>query len=131
VTYPADLAGPAGSDPGSVEAMLAELVRRGGAPVREVAAALRAMGYVPAVPERQGDGPRQIYLGWSDPAQDYTSGKYTLSLDARTIWFSRQADQHEVRDMPGAYTTGSYVAFRISVPDGVAHATAAARKVKR
>ena len=32
--------------------------------------------------------------------------------------------------MPGAYTTGSYVAFRISVPDGVAHATGAARKVK-
>jgi hypothetical protein len=56
---------------------------------------------------------------------------FTLSLDARTIWFSRQADQHEVRDMPGAYATGSYVAFRISVPDGVAHATAAARKVKR
>lgn len=131
VTYPDDLAGSADSDPGSVEAMLAELVRRGAAPVREVAAALRAIGYVPAVPERQGDGPRQIYLGWSDPAQDYTSGKYTLSLDARTIWFSRQADQHEVRDMPGAYTTGSYVAFRISVPDGVAHATAAARKVKR
>ncbi len=70
-------------------------------------------------------------IRWSDPAKDYTSGKYTLSLDARTIWFSRQADQHEVRDMPGAYTTGSYVAFRISVPDGVAHATAAARKVKR
>ena len=52
-------------------------------------------------------------------------------VHARTIWFSRQADQHEVRAMPGAYTTGSYVAFRISVPDGVAHATAAARKVKR
>ena len=33
--------------------------------------------------------------------------------------------------MPGAYTTGSYVAFRISAPGGVAHATAAARKLKR
>jgi hypothetical protein len=30
--------------------------------------------------------------------------------------------------MPGAYTTGSYVAFRISAPGGVAHAMAAARK---
>ena len=89
------------------------------------------MGYVPAVPERQGDGPREVYLGWADPASDYTSGKYTLSLDARTIWFSRQADQHGVRDMPGAYNTAGYVAFRISVPDGVAHAMAAARKVKR
>lgn len=131
VTYPDDLAGPADSDIGTVEGMLAELVRRGAAPVREVAAALRAMGYVPAVPERQGDGPREVYLGWADPDRDYTRGKFTLSLDAGTIWFSRQADQHEVRDMPGAYATGSYVAFRISVPDGVAHATAAARKVKR
>ncbi len=33
--------------------------------------------------------------------------------------------------MPGAYTAGSYVAFRISAPDGVAYAMAAARKVKR
>ncbi len=128
VTYPADLAD---SDISTVEGMLAELVRRGGTPVREVEAALRGMGYVPAVPERQGDGPREFYLGWADPASDYTSGKYTLSLDARTIWFSRQADQHGVRDMPGAYTTAGYVAFRISVPDGVAHAMAAARKVKR
>ena len=111
--------------------MFDELVRRGGDPVREVEAALRAMGYVPAVPERQGDKPREVYLGWADPARDYTSGKYTLSLDSRTIWFSRLADQQEVRDMPGAYTTGNYVAFRIYEPGGVAHATAAARKVKR
>ncbi len=33
--------------------------------------------------------------------------------------------------MPGAYSTGGYVAFRISGPGGVAHATAAARKMKR
>ncbi len=33
--------------------------------------------------------------------------------------------------MPGAYTTGSYLAFRISAPDGAARAMAAARKVKR
>ena len=33
--------------------------------------------------------------------------------------------------MPGAYTTGSYVGFRISAPGGVAHATAATRKLKR
>ena len=33
--------------------------------------------------------------------------------------------------MPGAYTTRSYVAFRISAPGSVAHAMAAARKVKR
>ena len=68
VTYPDDLAGPADSDPGSVEAMLAELVRRGAAPVREVAAALRAIGYVPAVPERQGDEPvRSTLAGPTQP----------------------------------------------------------------
>jgi hypothetical protein len=66
-----------------------------------------------------------------NPARDYTSGKYTLSLDSRTIWFSRLADQQEVRDMPGAYSTEGYVAFRIYEPGGVAHATAAARTVKR
>ncbi len=131
VTYPADLAGPADSDISTVEGMLAELVRRGGAPVREIDAALRAMGYVPAVPERRGDKAREPYLGWADPARDYTGGKYTLSLDSRTVWFSHEADKREVRDMPGAYSTGGYVAFRISVPGGVAHATAAAGKMKR
>jgi hypothetical protein len=34
--------------------MLDELVRRGGDPVREAEAALREIGYVPDVPERQG-----------------------------------------------------------------------------
>jgi hypothetical protein len=33
--------------------------------------------------------------------------------------------------MPGAYTTGSYVGIRISESNGVTHATAAARQVKR
>jgi hypothetical protein len=131
VTYPADLAGPADGDISTVKGMLDELVRRGRGPVREVEAALRAMGYVPAVPERRGDKPREVYLGWADPARDYTSGKYTLFLDSRTIWFSRLADRQEVRDMPGAYSRGGYVAFRIYEPSGVAHATAAARRVKR
>jgi hypothetical protein len=130
VTYPADLAGPADGDISTVKDMFDELVHRGRGPVREVEAALRAMGYVPAVPERRGDKPREVYLGWVDPARDYTSGKYTLSLDSRTIWFTRLADQQEVRDMAGAYTTGSYVAFRINEPGGVAHATAAARRMK-
>jgi predicted nucleic acid-binding protein len=131
VTYPADLAGPADSDISTVEGMFNELFRRGGDPVREVEAALRAMGYVPAVPERGGDKPREVYLGWADPARDYTRGKFTLSLDSRTVWFRQEDDQRGIRDMPGAYTTGSYVAFRISAPGGVAQAMAAARKVKR
>lgn len=33
--------------------------------------------------------------------------------------------------MPGAYSAADYVAFRIYEPDDVAHAIAAARKVKR
>jgi hypothetical protein len=131
VTYPANRAGPANSDISTVEDMFDELVRRGGNPVREVAAALRAMGYVPAVPERMGDKPREVYLGWADPARDYARGKFTLSLDARTVWFRQQDDQKRIQDMPGAYPTGSYVGIRISVSDGVAHATAAARQVKR
>ena len=105
VTYPADLPGPADGDTSTVPGMLAELVRRGGDPVREVEAALREMGYVPAVPERRGDGPRQVYLGWADPARDYTRGKFTVSLDSRTVWFSLQDDKQAVSDMPGAYAT--------------------------
>lgn len=131
VTYPADLPAPADGDTSTVHGMLAELVRRGGDPVREVEAALREMGYVPAVPGRRGDGPRQVYLGWADPARDYTRGKFTVSLDSRTVWLSQENDKRAVRGMPGAYTTGSYVAFRLSAPDGVVHATAAARKLKR
>ncbi len=112
--------------------MLAELVRRGGAPVQEAAAALRALGYVPAVPDREGGGPRQVYLGSSDPARDDTRGKFTVYLEAGTVSFGRKADRPRISDMPGADTTpGSYVAFRLSAPDGVAHATAAARKLKR
>jgi hypothetical protein len=90
VTYPADLVGPADGDISTVKGMFDELVHRGRGPVREVEAALRAMGYVPAVPERQGDKPREVYLGWADPARDYTNGKYTVSLDSRTIWFSHK-----------------------------------------
>jgi predicted nucleic acid-binding protein len=131
VTYPADLPGPADGDTSTVQGMLAELVRRGGDPVREAEAALREMGYAPAVPERRGDGPRQVYLGWADPARDYTRGKFTVSLDCRTVWFSQEDDKRAVRDMPGAYTTGSYVAFRLSAPNGVVHAMTAARTLKR
>jgi hypothetical protein len=131
VTYTADPAGPDDGDISTVKDMFDELVHRGGGPVREIEAAFRAMGYVPDVPERRGDRPRQVYLGWVDPVRDYTSGKFTLSLDSRTIWFSHLADQKAVGEMPGAYSTGGYIAFRIYEPGGVAHATAAARKVKR
>ena len=128
VTYPAD---PADGDISTVKDMFDELVHRGHGPVREVEAALRAMGYVPELPERRRNQPRQVYLGWVDPARDYTNGKFTLSLDSRTIWFSHLADQKAVGDMPGAYPTGGYIGFRIYESGGVAHATAAARKVKR
>ena len=131
MNYPADLAGFADGDISTVKGMLDELIHRGGDPVRKVEAALRALGYVPAVPERRGDKPREVYLGWADPARDYVRGRFTLSQDSRTIWFSHLADQQAIRDMPGAYSTGGYVAFRIYEPAGVAHATAAARKVKR
>ena len=111
--------------------MLDELFRRGRDPVREVADALRAIGYVPDVLERIGDKPREVYLGSADPARDYARGKFTLSLDSKTVWFRHQDDQKRIRGMPGTYTTGSYVAIHIDLPDGVAHATAAARQVKR
>jgi hypothetical protein len=130
VSHPANRVVPADSDISTVEDMFDELVRRGGNPVREVAAALRAIGYVPAVPERMGDKPREVYLGWADPARDYTRGKFTLSLDSRTVWFRQQDDQRRIQDMSGTYTTGSYVGIRISESDGVTHATAAARQVK-
>ncbi len=80
VTYPADLADTTDGDTSTVAGMLAELVRRGGDPVREIAAALQEMGYVPAVPERRAAGPRQAYLGWSDPARADTKG------NSRCIW---------------------------------------------
>lgn len=128
MTDPAD---PTDGDISTVEEMFDELVHRGGDPVRQVEAALRAMGYVPAVPERRGDKPREVYLGWVDPARDYTGGKYNLSLDSRTIWFSHKDDKEVVRDMPGAYSTRAYVALRIYESGGVARATAAARRVKR
>jgi len=131
VTYPADPVGPDDGDISTVKGMFDELVHRGRGPVREVEAALREMGYVPGVPERRGDRPREVYLGWVDPARDYTRGKFTLSLDSRTIWFSHLADQKAVGDMPGAYPTGGYIGFRICESGGVAHAMAAARKVKR
>lgn len=131
MTYPGDLVGPADDDISTVEGMLDELVHRGGDPVRKVEAALRAMGYEPDVPERRGDKPREVYLGWVDPAREYASGRFTLSLDSRTVWFSHLADRYKVRNMAGAYSTGGYVAFRIYELDGVGYATAAARNLKR
>jgi predicted nucleic acid-binding protein len=129
VTYPADLSDATDADTSTVDGMLAELVRRGGDPVQEIAAALGEMGYVPAVPERRADGPRQVYLGWSDPARD---GKFTAYLESGTVSFGRVADRRMISDMPGADTTPeSYVAFPLSAPGGAAHAKAAARKVKR
>jgi hypothetical protein len=53
------------------------------------------------------------------------------TVGSRTVWFSHEAGKREVCDMAGAYSTAGYVAFRISAPGGVAHATAAARKMKR
>ena len=93
VTYPADLPGTTDGDISTVEGMFNELFRRGGDPVREVEAALRAMGYAPAVPECGGDKPREVYLGWADPARDYTRAKFTLSPDSRTVWFRQEDDQ--------------------------------------
>ena len=59
-------------------------------------------------------------------------GKFTVYLESGTVWFGRVADRRMISDMPGAdMTPGSYVAFRLSAPGGVAHAKAAARKVKR
>jgi hypothetical protein len=119
-------------DSSTVEGMLAELERRGGAPVRQAAEELRKMGYVPAVPQRRASGPRQAYLGWSDPARPDARAKYTLYLEPGTISFGRADDKAKVSKMPGADTSpGSYVAFRLTTPDGVGHAMAAARKVKR
>jgi hypothetical protein len=97
VSHLANRVVPADSDISTVEDMFDELVRRGGNPVREVAAALRAIGYVQAVPERMGDNPREVYLGWADPARDYTRGKFTLSLDSRTVWFRQQDDQRGIQ----------------------------------
>jgi predicted nucleic acid-binding protein len=132
MTYPADLPGTTDADTSTVEGMLAELIRRGGDQVREIAAALREMGYVPAVPGRQGDGPRQLYLGWSDPARTDARGNFAVYLEPGTVSFGRKADQRMLSDMPGADTTPQrHVAFRLAAPDGVAHAKAAARKVKR
>jgi predicted nucleic acid-binding protein len=131
VTYPADLPGTTDADTSTVEGMLAELIRRGRDPVREIAAALREMGYVPAIPEIESDGPRQLYLGWSDPARVDARGKYTAVLEPGTVSFARKADRPMLIDMPGAVPFERHVAFRLAAPDGVAHAKAAARKVKR
>ena len=131
VTCPADLPGTTDADTSTVEGMLAELIRRGGARVREIAAALQEMGYVPAVPELRSDGPRQLYLGWSDPARADGRGMFTVYLEPGTVSFGRKADQPMLIDMPGADTFAKHVAFRLSAPDGVTHAKAAARKVKR
>jgi hypothetical protein len=66
------------------------------------------------------------------PARADAKGKFTVYLEAGTVSFGRIADRRMLSDMPGADTTPeSYVAFRLSAPDGVAHAKAAARKVKR
>ena len=61
--------------------------------MQEAAAALWEMGYVPAVPGREGDDPRQVYLGWSDPARHDTSGKFTVYLEAGTVSFRGKADR--------------------------------------
>jgi hypothetical protein len=52
-------------------------------------------------------------------------------VNSRTVWFSHEAGKREFCDMAGAYSTAGHVAFRASAPGGIAHATAAARKMKR
>jgi hypothetical protein len=79
----------------------------------------------------RSDGPRQLYLGWSDPARADGRGTFTVYLEPGTVSFGRKADQPMLIDMPGADTFAKHVAFRLSAPDGVTHAKAAARKVKR
>jgi hypothetical protein len=120
-------------DISTVEGMVAELVRRGGSRIREVADSLGEMGYVPDVPDVRAGGQRQAYVGWSDPARvDDARAKYTLYLDPGKVTFGRATDRRIVSELPGADTApGSYVAFRLTEPDGVAHALAAARAVKR
>jgi hypothetical protein len=120
------------SNTSTVEGMLAELVRRGGAAVQATADELRKMGYVPCVPEVRAGGPRQAYLGWSDPARPADArAKFTLYLEAGTVSFMRAPDRRIVGDLDGADTRpGRYVAFRLTAPNGVARALAAARAVK-
>jgi hypothetical protein len=117
----------------TVDGMLAELVRRGGERIREVADGLIKMGYVPGVPDVRAGGQRQAYLGWSDPARaEDARAKFTLYLEPGTVSFGRATDRRVVSGLPGADTTpGSYVAFRLTGPGDVAHALAAARAVKR
>ena len=66
-----------------------------------------------------------------DVAFEYFRGRFTVFLRAKSVLFGQHADQKRIQDMKGAYTTGSYVAIRISGSDGAAHAKAAARVVKR
>jgi hypothetical protein len=117
----------------TVDGMLGELVRRGGGRIREAADGLIQMGYVPDVPDVRKGGQRQAYLGWSDPARAYDArAKFTLYLEPGTVSFGLATDRRVVSGLPGADTTPeSYVAFRLTQPDGVAHALAAARAVKR
>jgi hypothetical protein len=91
------------------------------------------MGYVPDAPDVRAGSQRQAYLGWSDPARaDDARAKFTLYLEPGTVSFGRATDRRMVSGLPGADTTpGSYVAFRLAEPDGIAHALAAARAVKR
>lgn len=120
-------------DIGTIDSMLAELIRRGGEKVQRVADGLRKMGYVPGVPDVRTAGQRQAYLGWSDPARTNDArAKFTLYLEPGTVSFGRATDRRIVSGLAGADTTpGSYVAFRLAEPDSVAHALAAARAVKR
>ena len=120
-------------DTSTVSGMLAALVKRGGPKVQAMYDGLTAMGYVPAIPDRWGGKQRQRYLGWCDPARPPEgTARYTLGLEARTVFFGRKADRRAVSELPGADNSpGAYVAFRLTEPDGVAHALAAARKLKR
>jgi len=119
-------------DTSTVAGMLAVLVRQGGPKIETMYHELIGMGYTPSVPDVQPGTKRQPYLGWADPARPPVGrAKFSLYLEARTVSFGRVTDRRKVSDLPGADTSpGAYVAFRLTEPDGVAHALAAARAVK-
>jgi len=120
-------------DASTIRDVLAVLVERGGQNVQAMYDGLIGMGYVPGVAAPRPDGTRELYLGWSDPARlDKGRTRFALYLEARMVSFRRATDRRKVAGLLGADNTpSSYVAFRLNGPDGVSHALAAARAIKR
>jgi TIR domain len=123
----------ADQDAGAIREVLAAMIDRRRWNVQAMYDGLTDLGYIPGVPAPRPDGTRQLYLGWSDPARaDKGRTRFTLYLESRTVSFGRVTDRRKVADLPGADTSPrAYVAFRISSPDDVGRALAAARAVKR